>query len=414
MQVSLIEFSLENYKIFKEKATFSMLARKNDEHTFESNGEHLLKTSLIYGPNASGKTSLFDAITVMKNLVVNSTNNQEGAFINYPKFLLSNQKDKPTSVEVIFSLGEKVFKYSFSVLDAGVFEEFLLEVLPNGKERKHFTRNEQSFKLFYDFKKSVDVITKTRKEVLFLSAASQWNNELAMEIVRALKDNINIVSGLQNDNYSNFTVALCKNNPESKKQILKFLKKADFCIEDITVDEIEIPEPLRKQFMLMNGDQQEIPSIADTVNFSHAKFNTQKEQIGFEKINRGAESMGTQKFFDVLGPIIDTLENGKVLLIDEFDNSLHPLLTKFIVDLFKSTKTNPHNAQLIVTTHDTSLLSHKEDFIKDQFWFTEKDEFGAAKLFSLAEFDMRNDTEYAKKYLEGRFGALPFVESINK
>ena len=124
----------------------------------------------------------------------------------------------------------------------------------------------------------------------------------------------------------------------------------------------------------------------------------------------GNESMGTQKFFDILGPIIDTIENDKVLFIDEFDNSLHPFLTKFIVDIFE--KNNPKDAQLIVTTHDTSLLSYKDDFDKAQIWFTEKDKFGIGNLFSLAEFNLRNDTEYSKKYLEGRFGALPFIESL--
>jgi len=145
--------------------------------------------------------------------------------------------------------------------------------------------------------------------------------------------------------------------------------------------------------------------------FEHNKFDIKGTKIGTTKFNIGDESAGTQKFFDVLGPIVDTIENGKVLLVDEFDNSLHPYLTKFILDFFE--RNNPNNAQLIVTTHDTSLLSRKE-FNKEQFWFTEKDKFGAGNLFSLAEFKtQRNDTEFSQKYLKGRFGALPFIDPEN-
>lgn len=407
MKISLIEFSVENYKIFKNKVTFSTIARKS-KHTFENNGENLLRASLIYGPNASGKSTLLEAFKVMRDGVVKSANNQPDVALPYFRFLLSDEGEKPVAWEIIFSLDKKIFRYNFSILKDKIITENLFEILSEGNEKKYLVRNEQSIELFEAFDKSKDVTSKTRKEVLFLSAASQWNNGLAIEIVRGFK-NINVISGPRNEGYGSFTANLFKENPEAKNKILAFLKKADFCINDGTVEKIELPELIRKQMMSM-VKQKEIPDAVDTINFSHAKFNSKKENIGFEKINMAEESMGTQKFFDVLGPIINTIENGKVLLIDEFDNSLHPFLTKFIIDIFE--KGNPNNAQLVVTTHDTSLLSYKNDFDKAQIWFTEKDKFGAGKLFSLAEFNLRNDTEYSKKYLEGRFGALPFIESV--
>jgi AAA15 family ATPase/GTPase len=407
MKVSLIEFSIENYKIFKNKVTFSTIARKS-AHTFENNDEVLLKTSLIYGPNASGKSTLLDALTVMKILVLNSAVIQEGMPLPYHKFLLSDVKDVPIAWELIFSLDKKIFKYSFSILNNIILKETLFEILSEGKEKKYLVRDKQSIELFDSFKKSEDVIAKTRKEVLFLSAASQWNNDLAMEIVLGFK-NINIVSGPNNEMHRDFSISLFKKNAELKNKFITLLQKADFCIADGMIDKIKLPEPIRKQMMLLNS-QQEVPDSVDTINFSHTKFNSKKENVGFEKINMGDESMGTQKFFDILGPIIDTIENGRVLFIDEFDNSLHPFLTKFIIDIFE--KNNPKNAQLVVTTHDTSLLSYKDDFDKAQIWFTEKDKLGVGNLFSLAEFKLRNDTEYSKKYLEGRFGALPFIESL--
>jgi AAA15 family ATPase/GTPase len=406
MSISIIEFSVENFKIFKERATFSMATRKN-EHTFESNGQNLLRTSLIYGPNASGKSSLFHAFTFLRNGIINSANKSEGSILPYVPFKLSDSNNQPSFYEIIFSLEGKIFRYNFSIIENEVITENLFEILSSEKEKEYLIRKKQSFELSNDFEGADDITTKTRKEVLFLSAAAQWNNSLAVEIIKGFS-NINIISGLDSDNHRGYTIRMFKEKAEMKEKILDFLKNADFCIEDGSVEKMELPDFIKKKMAL---EFKEVPSDITTIYFLHNKFNSDNQKIGFEKFNIGEESVGTQKFFDVLGPIIDTLENGKTLFIDEFDNSLHPLLTKLIIDLFE--KNNSKNAQLIVTSHDTSLLSYK-DLIKDQFWFTEKDKFGAGKLFSLAEFDLklRNDTEYSKKYLEGRFGALPFIKSI--
>ena len=404
MSISIIEFSIENFKIFNKKATFSMLTRKN-EHAFENSGQNLLKTSLIYGPNASGKSTLLEAFQILKDGILNSANNPEKSNLPYHPFLLSEKDNLPSSFEVIFSLGNRIFKYNFSILKKEIVAEYFSEILSEKKEKKYLTREKQNINVFDEFEKSKDVITKTRKEVLFLSAASQWNNDLAIKIAENFK-NINIISGPNSGGYRGFTMSLFKDNAKMKQKILDYLKKADFCINDGIIEKMELPNFIKKQMMT---EFKETPNEVDTIYFSHDKYNSKKQKIGIEKFNMGDESAGTQKFFDVLGPIIDTLENGKILLIDEFDNSLHPLLTKLIIDLFENK--NSKNAQLIVTTHDTSLLSYK-GFIKDQFWFTEKDKYGAGNLFSLAEFDLRNDTEYSKKYLEGRFGALPYIESL--
>jgi len=391
-----------------KRVVFSMFARKS-EHTFNSNGENLLKTTLIYGPNASGKSTLFQAFMLLRNGVIKSANNPEGSILPYQPFALSSEKDKPVFCEVVFSMDKKIFKYNFSILKNEIMAENLFEVLAFDKEKEYLVRKKQNIKVFADFEKSKDVAeVKTRKEVLFLSSASQWNNELAMQIVEGFKS-INVISGPDSGNYRGYTMKLFKDDGNKKDKILDFLKKADFCIENGIVEKMEIPEFIKKQMLTMGA--KEIPSEVDTISFTHNKFDSEGSKIGITKFNIGDESIGTQKFFDVLGPIVDTLENGKVLFIDEFDNSLHPYLTKLIIDLFE--KNNPKNAQLVVTTHDTSLLSHKE-LNKEQFWFTEKDKFGVGKLFSLAEFKtQRNDTEFSKKYLEGRFGALPFIDFKN-
>lgn len=404
MAIALIEFSVENFKIFKDKVTFSMLTRKGD-YSFKKNGRNLLKTSLIYGPNASGKSTLLDAFGMVRNGVIKSAHNEEGTVLPYFPFILSSAKNKPSFYEVVFSLDKKVFKYNFSILKDKIVTENLFRILSTGEEKKYLIRKEQNIKLFADFERSGDIKIKTRKEVLFLSAASQWNNELAVKIVEGFK-NINVISGSGSEGYRGYTMGMFKKDIDNKKKILDLLRKADFCISDGVVEKMMLPDSVKKQI----SSFKEVPDEVDTMYFLHDKFDSKNKKIGSERINMGNESAGTRRFFDILGPVIDTLENGKILLIDELDNSLHPFLAKLIIDLFE--KSNPKNAQLIVTTHDTSLLSYKKGFSKDHFWFTEKDKFGAGSLFSLAEFSLRNDTEFSKKYLEGRFGALPFIETL--
>lgn len=417
MQISLIEFSLENFKIFKERATFSVVARKNDQHTFESNGENLLKTSLIYGPNASGKTSIFDGVRMMREMIMLSANaRNESTFPTYfPFFTLSTTKSRPINFELVFSITGDftgVFKYSFGFLSNKIVTENLVELDSNGTEETLFDRVEQNIKLGKYFENEKVVSEKTRDDALFLSVSAQFNNKFALNIFKSMSF-INVISGTNDGTYKNFTLEKISSDTEYRSKIINYLKEADFCISDGLTKEVSINRVDIKDDLEGFSASKKVEK-GNALFLKHPVYNQDKEVIGQFELSIDSESVGTQKFLSALGPIIDTLTFGKVLFIDEFDNSLHPLLTKFIVDLFESKETNKNNAQLIVTTHDTSLLGCKEDFIKDQFWFTEKDSFGQAKLFSLAEFDMRNDTEYSKKYLEGRFGALPFINSVKK
>lgn len=417
MQISIIEFSIENFKAFRDKATFSMVSRKNDLHSFKSNEEYLLKTSLIYGPNASGKTSILDAFAVMRRLMHLSANipeNQGNATLPYLPFLGSeNSQTQPTSFEVVFSLQGKydgVYRYSFSFSKDHIVSENFSEI--SGKDDKvYFSRTNQEIKVWDSFSDMEKLLEKVRKESLFLSVSAQLNNAFALDLI-AIFNSIIVISGIHPPS-PQITIKKIKEDHSYKEKILKYLKAGDFCIVGADTQEIDV-KGVEFKFDAGKFSFGETNGKDNMLVLEHPVYNTNNEKVNTFKINFPEESRGTQKFLLSLGPIIDAIEEGSVLFIDEFDNSLHPLLTKFIVDLFESSEVNKKNAQLIVTTHDTSLLAHKNDFIKDQFWFTEKDKFGAAKLFSLGEFELRNDTEYAKKYLEGRFGALPFIISVKK
>ncbi len=418
MQISLIEFSLENFKAFKNKAVFSMIARKSDRHTFETNSENLLKTSLIYGPNASGKSSILDAFSIMKRLIHISANipeNQENAKLPYFPFLASEDgKTQPTSLEVSFSLKDGrdgIYKYGFSFLQDHIISEKLVLISNTGKEEEYFSRNNQSINVKLEFKDMENLLGTVRKEALFLSTSAQLNNSFALDLINAF-NSITVISGIHQSS-QDVTIKKFKDDPLFKDRFLANLKTADFCITGGETQEIDM-QGMNLKFDAGKLSFEEVKGKDNMLFLEHPIYNSNKEKTGTFKLNLFEESMGTQKFSLTLGSIIETLDRGNVLFIDEFDNSLHPLLTKFILDLFDSKEVNKNNAQLIVTTHDTSLLSYRDDFLKDQFWFTDKDELGSAKLFSLAEFTLRNDTEYSKKYLEGRFGGLPFIGSVKK
>lgn len=410
--ISLIEFSVENWGPFDKKATFSMSARKNDEHTFDSNGENILKTSLIYGPNASGKSSILNAFFAIKRAIAFSANInegvQEGTNLPHDPFLASPDSSKrPTSFEVVFSLENTdyngIYRYGFSVFTGNVVSESLLEIRDNGTDRILIERNESKIFTSDSLKEVSEFLAKQgdiRKDALFLSVLAQLNDKFALCIQAGFRQ-INVIAGIRHSGYRKFTLEEFRDNSAFRARVLKYLQQADFCIRSGEVRDIDSVDSTGK-----------IRKILDMF-FAHPVFSKDIKEVDTFELPLAKESDGTIHFFNLLGPIIDTIESGKVLFVDELDNSLHPLLTEFIVNLFESEEVNRNHAQLIATTHDTSLLANKK-LIKDQFWFTEKDACGATRLFSLAEFSLRNDTEYSKKYLEGRFGALPIVGMVTE
>lgn len=376
---------------------------KNKNYVFEKKWERLLKSSLIYWPNSSGKSTILDAIKYFKYLIKKSVDVSNDR-MRYEPFMLSDKKNLPTFLEMIFVLNDNFYKYNFSLNSKKILSENLYEIWLNGSNNKILVRNEKKIDVFGAFEQSKDVKQKTKSNSLFLTAASLRNNSLAIDIVKAINE-IEVFSSHISREYWGITVKALKWK-QWKESILNYLKKADFCIQDIEVKEIKISKEERERFRIPEAIKH-----LSKIDFIHPVFDDKKNIVGEHRILIHQESDWTQKFFEILWPVIDILEWWWVLCIDEFDNSLHPLLTKFIIDLFHTN--NPKNAQLIVTTHDVNLLSYKIDFDKDHFWFTEKSKYWDARLYSLAEFKLRNDTEYQKKYLEWRFGGLPFIDTDN-
>ena len=253
---------------------------------------------------------------------------------------------------------------------------------------------------------------------MFLSVTAQFNGEISTTILKWFKEKLRIISGLDDQKYANVTFKQLLDN-NGKKNILKFLAIADLGISDIKlkpydVEHDEVPKGLKEIVLKKIKSKEEEGKPTDklrevlrllTIHPKYDKDNFKIETVPFEF---GVESEGTKKLFAMSGLLISALTEGNVLVVDELDSRLHPMLTKFLIELFNSNETNKSNAQLIFATQDTNLLTNRI-FRRDQIWFTEKDRYGATDLYSLVEYKVRADASFDKDYILGKYGAIPFL-----
>jgi uncharacterized protein len=420
----LIEFSIGNYRSFKDRVTFSMVAANlvSKEKSLDINNAFdidknlkLLKTAAIYGANASGKSNLAKALSFMKWFMVNSSKETQSTDeIGVEPFRLSTETEgRPSFFELVFLMGKQKYRYGFEVNQERVIAEWLFYV-PNVRETKLFERKRDSIKS----SKSYDadgIQQRTRSNALFLSVSAQFNVDLAEKILEWITDKVNIISGLHDQTYLNYTIGCFVNN-KNRPDIIQLIKKLDLGISEIQVDQEdfttdslpdEIPDELKKFIVKAGGGK------ATSIGISHRVFDADGNDRSIEKFDlESHESEGTKKVFALAGPLITALKEGETLIIDEFDARLHPLISLAIVKLFNSKEANPNNAQLIFMTHDTNLLNNKV-FRRDQVWFTEKNRYSATDLYSLAEYKIRNDASFESDYIKGRYGAIPYISNLN-
>lgn len=419
----LIEFSVGNYRSFKEPVTFSMVAANlvsKDKSLDENNVfavDHnlkLLKSAAIYGANSSGKSNLAKALSFMKWFMINSSKEtQSTEKIRVERFKLSTETDtEPTFFEIVFLMNKKQYRYGFTATRDEIVSEWLFYI-PRLRETKLFERKLNSFSISKTYK-AEGIQQRTRRNALFLSVSAQFNVEIAENILEWLNNKVKVVSGLDDSGYRGYTLSCLIDNKNSH-EILQLLRKLDLGFSDVKVEESEVtmdlfpselPDEI-KNFIFKNGGGKVV-----SIQTIHRRFDETGQAIATEFFDlEDQESEGTQKVFALAGPLIDTLKDGKVLIIDEFDARIHPLISRTIVELFNSNTTNPNNAQLIFMTHDTNLLSNRL-FRRDQIWFTEKNRYGATDLYSLAEYKVRNDASFENDYIKGKYGAIPYIGDL--
>ena len=406
----LIEFTVGNFKSFREKTTFSMIAANLTSEDPSLDRDNiipikknfsLLKAAALYGANASGKSNFGLALRFMRQMVLDASqwNSTPAAFGVEPFLLDTHSKDQPSFFEIVFLLNGQQFRYGFEVDMSHVISEWLFHV-PKTKEVALFLREEQEITVKSGFKEGKGLELRTRKEALFLSIAALLNGHIAQQILGWLGGFI-VATGLTDELFRDFTIDHLQKENE-RKNIVGFLKAFDLGFDDLVL----------KAASEEKEDSQRSPqrSIIVTHRIKDDGGNVVAEQ-SFDANNQ--ESQGTQKMIALAGPLLGILEYGQPIFIDELDARLHPLITRRIIEIFQSPLTNPKGAQLIFSTHDANLLD-KRLFRRDQIWFTEKDREGSTHLTSLVEYKVRNDAAYEKNYLEGRYGAIPFLGDLTR
>ena len=417
----LVNFRVENFKSFKDFTEFSMEATKlknlRESNTFDINTISLLNCAVIYGANASGKSSLLDAMNMMKAIVKNSISIENTKKYIHQSFLLNSEtENKESFFEIEFIIDEIIYRYGFEIaINATILKEWLFQkkIKAKARESRLFERERQEITFGTSFKEARGLDDKTRENALFLSVLAQFNGEVSTNIL-AWFNQFNIISNIESKEFEHYSFDKLEDEA-FKDKIVTLIKSADIGIYDISKQKIlfddltvkidVLPENLIKE-LKENG----LASV-ETKHIQYDENNSFKQLKSFEL---SFESDGTQKLLALSAPIIETLLKGEILVIDELDNSLHTELVNAIIALFHSKETNPNNAQLIFTTHDTNLLN-QEIFRRDQIWFTQKDIYGVSELYSLIEYGrgkIRDDLVLEKNYLEGKFGAVPYINGL--
>ena len=384
--IMLKSFKVRNFKSFRDEIEFSM--EKGNTTGLENfntiEDKELLKSAMLFGANASGKSNIFLAMAKMKEIIFNSSTDDTEYQIITDNFKFDlNSANEPVMFEIDFFQKDIEYIYGFEVLNGNINKEWLHRRVKSKADL--FIRNApdwESIKISSGFKEAEDLKKYTRPNALFLSIASRFNVEIATEIKEWFK-NFKIISS---DILSNSFTLEMLNKEIEKKKIINFLKTADLGIEDIILEK-------------------------EDVKTIHQVYDSDNNITGNIEFDFNFESEGTKKFLTLSGPIIDALENGKVLVIDELSSKLHYQLSDYIVRLFNSIDKNKNNAQLIFNSHLPLFLDNKK-FRKDQIWFVEKDKFGKRKLYSLYDINVRKDLSYMKSYLLGKFGALPEIKEL--
>ena len=394
----LIQFSVENYLSIKDKVVLSLLASRDNEHPEHlilDGSKNYLKSAVIYGANASGKSNVLNAFWFMVNYVLTSHNQQVHKAIERSPFKFDKETPAhPSSFEVIFTANGIRYAYGFSVTDKAVVEEYLY-YYPNGRQALIFERKDTTdFRFTVDIDEQNTLKDRTSANKLYLSVASNWSYSKVIPVLEWFASCRIITKHSAADAYELEAEQL--KDDGYRHMIASMLRGADFGIQSLQMRDLE---PTTSQ----QGD------IFTNIEAIHTVQDTEGNTSSYT-LNMAEESDGTNSYFKLIGVVKKVLDEGTLLIVDELDAHLHPLLTKHLVSLFNSVEFNPNGGQLIFTSHNTNLLD-LDVLRRDQIWFTEKDELTAATdLFSLQSFSIRKDTKIEKGYLIGRYGAIPFIK----
>lgn len=406
---ALLQFSVGNYRSFHQVRTFSMVPNSIQDNlkgcvVAEGRSRYLV-TAAIYGANSSGKSNLIAALATMKLMVLSSVKLNDHDPLPYDPFLLSEESSKqPTHLEILYlDSDETCIRYGFDYTMRRIEQEWLFVSKKNKQEQPYFVRDEEGIGVDESlFPEGVGLEERTNDNRLFLSLVAQLGGTISKDVLDYFRSGYNVISGLNNQGYEGLTERLFLNEEEESADALQFFKDLQLGFENIETVE---------------HDTEKEKKTIDVFTM-HNVYSEDGEIVGKQRFRFDyCESQGTQKLFELAGPLFEALRHGRLLVMDELDAKMHPLISQHIIRLFSNEKTNPHHAQLLFTTHDTNLLS-SHLLRRDQIWFTEKDKAESTDLYSLMNIVLpdgtkpRGDGNLERNYIKGRYGAIPYLKTI--
>lgn len=385
----LLQFSVTNHRSIKETAIISMKAAADKtmkEILISPDGKkELLPVMAIYGANAAGKSNVLHALLLMREMVCGIyAKPLKGTELPYEPFAFVDGETEPTELEIIYYYKGIKYDYGFSFDRNKVISEYLYH-WPNGREALIFSRENGKYEFRESIQEQLILARRTPDNRLYLTSSNEWN---CMQTEKAYLWFQQKLCGLISTGGSNeTTIDAIRESEQEKQRILKEMMLADLGICDI----------------VLSGSAEK--PIVSTI---HQLIDSEGNQKQYTLL-LGQESMGTQRFFSRIGLWMEAMKSGAVLVVDEIEASMHPLLTRHLIEMIQDKTINQNHAQLIFTTHDTGLLDLTL-LRRDQIWFAEKDENTMqTDIYALTEFSPRKQENIAKGYLQGRYGAVPFI-----
>jgi len=430
----LIDYTVSNYRSIYEEQSFNMVAVNSYKEMTDTNiieykpNMSLLKSTAIYGPNASGKSTLLESLDVLRGTVLSSFKfGIDDELPVVPFAFDENSKNEPTMFEITFVEDEIKYEFELVLNKERVLEEYLT-AYPKGQPQAWYSRVYNEISELYEYEYSSLLKGKkktwesaTKKNVLFLSTAINLQNDEDNQLMPIYNWFKNKLTPVSIDGWSNEgTKELCLEE-ESKDAIVHFLQLGGIDIKDINVEIAKRNNLLGKDIEGHKFKEviQELESLVEN-QLSKEVLDKMKRDIKITFVHSNGmtldlkeQSDGTKKLFSFASLWIQSLKEGRVLFCDELNDNLHPALVKLLVDLFNDDVFNTNSAQLVFTTHETSILS-QEVLRRDQVWFCERDENLSTKIYPLSDFTPRKDIENIEdSYLIGRYGALPYFNKVN-
>lgn len=434
----LLEFKVSNYRSIGEEQIISLIpAAKQKDHlqNIITKGRYqALNVISLYGPNGGGKSNILNAMSLLDRLVNISARTSSTTKLPFDPFLLrEGWEDKPTGFEISFVIADNRYRYGLEFNATEVRKEWLFRK-STGREVSLFEREGETIDVSSGFngsKKQIDAaVEATRTNALFLSTCDILNVDEAKSIMKWF-GHFSMIDGLNTELEEIQTVELWEDN-DFREKIKQYLSSLSLNIIDVEVttkdfDVSELPDDMPKSMKSrLAKDLRGKKSY--TVFAKHRIYS--EEGMPTEKTFswkwEDRESSGAKKAFHLSGPVLWALANGGILIIDELEAKLHPIMTLNTIEAFLEKESNPNNAQLIFATHDTNLLSYS-NLRRDQICFAEKNKWESTEVYSLSDFvyfgekngefkseKERPDTDKEKRYFEGRYGAIPALGNFQK